>query len=241
MPPPPELAVRTRRTQPTRLEGFVDASFAFAITLVVISIGRVPSSVGEMLTALHGIPTFAVCFVLLARLWLSHRRFSRQYDLEDTPTLVLSLALVFLVLVYVYPLRMLYAQMFLALSGGWLSDGSVTPLKSFRELRAAYVVFGAGMASISVVFALLYRHALRRADAIGLDAGETPWTRMKHCDWSEQCAVCLASITLASWLPMTGILSASAPGLVYMASAVTRPLIARHFQRRWIRLDEGVA
>jgi len=53
--------LRTRRHQPTRLEGFVDASFAFAVTLLVISIGHVPGSVAEMLHALRGLPAFALC------------------------------------------------------------------------------------------------------------------------------------------------------------------------------------
>ena len=56
-----------RRHQPTRLEGFVDASFAFAVTLLMISIGHLPSSVPEMLHAMRGTPAFALCFLSLAR------------------------------------------------------------------------------------------------------------------------------------------------------------------------------
>lgn len=233
--------MRIRREQPTRLEGFVDASFAFAITLVVISIGRVPSTVAEMIAALHGLPTFAVCFLLLARIWLSHRNYSRYYDLEDGTVLVLSLVLVFVVLVYVYPLRMLFAQMFLGFSGGWLSDGSVTPLKSTAELRSAYVVFGLGLGAISVVFALLQRHALVRAREIGLDPGEVLWTRMKLCDWLEQLALCAVSIALACRLPMENMLTMTLPGFVYATSSVTRTLIARHFRRRLARLGAAAA
>lgn len=228
--------MRIRREQPTRLEGFVDASFAFAITLVVISIGSVPSTVAEMLAALRGVPTFAACFLLLVRIWLSHRNYSRYYDLEDATVLVLSSALVFVVLVYVYPLRMLFAQMFLGFSGGWLSDGSVAPLQSIDELRAAYVVFGLGLGAISVVFALLQRHALARAHEIGLGPGEVLWTRMKFCDWLEQLALCVVSIALACWLPMENLLAVTLPGFVYAASAVTRTLIARHFRRRLAQL-----
>ncbi|MBS0514164.1 MAG: DUF1211 domain-containing protein [Proteobacteria bacterium] len=222
MPGPLHDVMRIRRPQPTRLEGFVDASFAFAVTLVVISIGHVPASVEEMLTALHGVPTFAVCFLLISRIWLSHREWSRCYDLEDSTGVSLSLLLVFIVLFYVYPLRMLFAQMFLGFSGGGLSDGSVKQLVTVEELRAAYLVFGLGFAAISTVFVLLFRHALRHADAIGLACAERAYTRMKIGIWITQAALALASIALACCLPAL-VLAApgfgagifAAPGLVY--------------------------
>jgi uncharacterized membrane protein len=66
-----------RRHNPTRLEGFVNASFAFAVTLLVISIGHVPGSVPEMLRALRGLPAFALCLLAIARIWKSHRDWSR--------------------------------------------------------------------------------------------------------------------------------------------------------------------
>src|SRR5690242_2680306 len=36
---------RIRGSQPTRVDAFVDAAFAFAVTLLVIAIGHVPNSV----------------------------------------------------------------------------------------------------------------------------------------------------------------------------------------------------
>ncbi len=230
-----------RREGATRLEGFIDASFAFAITLVVISIGRVPTTVNEMLTALHGLPTFAVCFLLLVRIWLAHRDFGRFYDLDDTTTLRLSLLLVFVVLIYVYPLRMLFAQMFLGLSNGWLSDGDVVPLDTPEQLRMAYIVFALGLGAISLVFALLLRHALRQRDAIGLTTGEVLWTRMKIARWGMQFVLCLLSIALALCMPLRTPLSIAAPGLIYAASLFVQPWIERHFERRYARLGGAPA
>ncbi|MBN8887055.1 MAG: DUF1211 domain-containing protein [Rudaea sp.] len=223
MPTSPALknAMRIRRHQPSRLESFVDASFAFAITLVVIAVGHIPSSVPEMLRALHGLPTFAVCFLLLARIWLAHRNWSRYYDLEDTPTVTLSLALVFVVLVFVYPMRVLFAQALLGWSGNWLSDGSVAPLDTIDELRAAYTVFGCGFAAVAAIFVLLHAHALRCAERIGLDAGERIYTRMGMYDWIGHVAVCLLSIALARWLPMRNVFEFSLPGFVYVLTALT--------------------
>jgi uncharacterized membrane protein len=231
MPNALHSVMRIRRHQPTRLEGFVDASFAFAVTLVVISIGHVPSSVGEMLTALRGLPTFAVSFLLIARFWHSHREWSHWYDLEDTAAVALSLLLVFFVLIYVYPLRMLFAQMFLGMSGGELSDGSVQALDSVDELRAAYIVFGLGFAAISVLFVLLFRHALRHAAAIGLSPGERAYTRMKVDIWSVQFALAMLSIALAGWMPMRSVWAFSVPGLVYAMNILLGRLLRRRCRR----------
>jgi len=225
-----ESVMRVRRHQPTRLEGFVDASFAFAVTLVVISLGHVPGTVDEMLRALHGVPTFAACFLLLARVWLSHRNWSRHYDLEDATGITLSLALVFVVLVYVYPLRILFAEMFIGLSRGMLSDGSVAVMRSVEELRGAYTVFGLGLVALSSIFALLYRHALWQGDAIGLSAAERLYTRMRIAGWLDQIVLGCISVALATWLPMSGPLGYSLPGLVYWGA-----MFAGWFRRRFYR------
>jgi len=225
-----ESVMRVRRHQPTRLEGFVDASFAFAVTLVVISLGHVPGTVDEMLRALHGVPTFAACFLLLSRVWLSHRNWSRYYDLEDSTGITLSLALVFVVLVYVYPLRILFAEMFIGLSRGMLSDGSVGVLKTVDELRGAYTVFGLGLVALSSIFAQLYRHALRRADAIGLSEAERLYTRMRIAGWYDQIVLGCVSVALATWMPMSDPLGYSLPGLVYWFA-----MFAGWFRRRYYR------
>ncbi|MBS0590251.1 MAG: DUF1211 domain-containing protein [Proteobacteria bacterium] len=240
--------MRIRRQQPTRLEGFVDASFAFAVTLVVISIGHVPASVEEMLTALRGMPTFALCFLLIARIWLSHRQWSRHYDLEDSTCVRLSLLLVFIVLFYVYPLRMLFAQMFMGFSGGALADGSVKQLTTIEELSAAYLVFGLGLAAISMVFVLLFRHALRHADSIGLTPAERAVTRMKIGNWAIQMTLALISIALACCLPALidaapafGIWLYSAPGLIYATNVFFGRLQRARCRRAMASLYGGQA
>ena len=222
--------MRVRRHQPTRLEGFVDASFAFAVTLVVISLGHVPGTVDEMLRALHGVPTFAACFLLLSRVWLSHRNWSRHYDLEDPASTTLSLALVFVVLVYVYPLRILFGLMFIGLSRGRLSDGSIGGLQTVDELRGAYTVFGLGLVALSVIFVLLYRHAFRHADAIGLSDAERLYTRMRMAGWFDQIVLGCISVALATWMPMSGPLDYAVPGLIYWAA-----MFAGWFRRRYYR------
>lgn len=221
-----------RRHQPTRLEGFVDASFAFAVTLLVISIGRVPTKVADMLHALRGVPAFALCFLVIARIWKSHRDWSRYYDLDDPRALVLSLLLVFVVLVFVYPLRLLFALFFAWVSHGYLVDQPVTA--SAEDLRAAFIVYGVGFAAIAALFALLYRHALGCAAAIGLDAREVIATRMHVVIWAAFVLLAIASLLCAALLPFRNDqpLVYTIPGMIYAVSGPVAALVRRRYARR---------
>jgi uncharacterized membrane protein len=225
--------LRIRRQQPTRLEGFVDSAFAFAVTLIVISTGHAPTSVTEMLQSLRGLPTFGVCFLLIARFWASHRDWSRHYDLEDTESVTLSLLLVFLVLIYVYPLHLLFAFLFAGLSNSWLMDQNID-LHGTWELRAAYVVYGLGFLAIALVFAQLFRHALNRGNEIGLNAAERVVTQMRVALWLCTGAVSLLSVLLALLLPFDSLDTAvaSLPGQVYLLIFLVRPFLRRIYLRR---------
>src|SRR5450432_719408 len=225
--------LRVRRHQPTRLEGFIDSAFAFAVTLVVISTGHAPTSVSEMLQSLRGLPTFGACFLLIARFWASHRDWSRHYDLEDTTGVALSLLLVFLVLIYVYPLHLLFAFLFAGLSNSWLMDQNID-LYDAWQLRAAYIVYGVGFVAIALVFARLFQHALKHAAEIGLDAAERVVTQMRAALWLCSAAVALFSVLLALLLPFDSINTATAslPGEVYVLIFLVRPFLRRIYARR---------
>lgn len=229
----PNDVLRVRRHQPTRLEGFVDSAFAFAVTLIVISIGHVPDDVPQMLQALRGIPTFAVCFLLIARFWQMHRFWGRHYDIEDRTAVRLSLTLVFLVLVYVYPLRLLFSFTFGSMTDGWLVEKPVQ-LHAIDDMRAAYIVFGIGLASIAAVFALMFRHALKSAEAIGLSADEIIVTRARVAGWVSTMAVSLLSIALAALIPFSEQQPwlFAIPGCIYWLLMLTRPLMDRIAARR---------
>lgn len=239
-PASPDDVLRIRRHQPTRLEGFVDASFAFAVTLLVISIGHMPASVPEMLHALRGLPAFAASFLLIARIWLAHRDWSRHYDIEDSASIRLSLLLVFVVLIFVYPLRLLFALLFAWVSAGFLVDQPVG-MKDVEELRAAFEVYGVGFAIISALFASLYAHAARHAPAIGLDAREQLATRMHVAIWTALFVTALLSIASAALLPFHSDqpFVFTIPGALYAATGFTAPSIRRHFARRIAALGPG--
>jgi uncharacterized membrane protein len=223
----------TIRGAPTRTDAFVDAAFAFAVTLLVISIGHVPASVEELVQALRGLPAFAASFFVIARLWLAHRHWSRRYGIEDDYATRLSVALVFIVLVYVYPLRMV-AQLTLAgLSGGTLAETPVAAM-TFGELAALYIVFGVGYAAAALVLLLLHRHALASADALGLTRDERVRTETICWRWTAVIAIALVSVLLAIAMPIASAALRSfylAPGFVYLLLFVAFALLRRREQR----------
>lgn len=84
----------------TRIEIFSDAAFAFAVTMLVISLSSVPRNYDELLVAMKGVPAFAASFTVIMVLWVSHRRWSRRFGLDDGISTFLTLALIFIILVY---------------------------------------------------------------------------------------------------------------------------------------------
>ena len=225
---PDEGGFHVRGAQPTRIDGFVDAAFAFAVTLLVVSVGHVPSSVEELLQAMRGVPAFAASFFLIARFWQSHRRWSRCYGIEDAYSVRLSLTLVFVMLVYVYPLRMVATMTLAMLSGGTLAEQQVD-VRSVADLRALYATFAIGYGVFVVILALLYRHAMTLADAIGLSSGERVRTRNALARYWALAGVALLSLLLALLLPTASSsdLVYWLPGMAYLLIHPVTLLIAR--------------
>ena len=152
----------------TRLEAFVDAAFAFAVTLLVISVERIPDSIGALLQALKNVPAFAASFAMVAMFWYAHVRWSRRYRLGTVPAALLSLLLVFLVLVYVYPLRLLLGTFFGWITGGWLPM-PLSDANGPRPLAFMFVFYGLAFASMSACIGGLYVLAWRARGRLGLD------------------------------------------------------------------------
>ena len=164
---------RLRGEQVTRLETFVDAAFAFSLTLLVIFTNDLPQTAEELREALKRVPTFIACFAVLMMFWAAHNRWSRRVGLEDSKSTVLSLALVLVVMVYVYPLRMVMSSFLSLLSGGWLPhELGFDDDHAMRDLQTAFLVYSLGFGLLSWTLWRLNAHALRRADVLGLDRNE---------------------------------------------------------------------
>ena len=81
-----------REHESTRIEAFSDAMFAFAATLLVVSL-EVPRDFGELVSNLRGFLPFALSFAALYFIWVAHTNVFRRYALGDPFTLVVNGAL----------------------------------------------------------------------------------------------------------------------------------------------------
>lgn len=152
-----------------RLEAFSDAVFALAATLLVVSL-EVPSDYDELLEALGQFPAFGLAFAALISLWVGHRQFFAHHPLGDGWTVLINSVLLFIVLLYVYPLKLLaevLANRFL-----WTSTDEVERMDA-AEIRGLYVIFGAAVVATSIAMAGLYLRAWQTRDQrhLGSDAG----------------------------------------------------------------------
>jgi len=157
--------VITRRTHEiSRLEAFSDAVFAFALTLLVVSL-QVPKSYDELMNLMSGFPAFACCFGLLLWIWYEHNLFFRRYGLHDPYTVLLNGALLFVVMFYVYPLKFMFDSGFSQFIPG--ANQGALPMTP-TQLAHASAIYGLGFVALFVMFALLYWHAYRKRHDLGL-------------------------------------------------------------------------
>jgi hypothetical protein len=99
---------RLRGHQVTRIEALSDVVFGFALTLLGVS-AEVPKTFDQLLEIMREFPAFAICFAILISLWHEHYRFFRRYGLQDSRTIFLNGLLLFIVILYVYPLKFIFS------------------------------------------------------------------------------------------------------------------------------------
>lgn len=170
-----------RGARMTRLETFADAAFAFSTALLAISIDEVPSNYDELILALKSTPAFAASLLVILFFWHGHQRWSDRYGLEDTPSVYLTFGLILMVMVYVYPLKILMASGFGYLSGGWLP--SEFTFESFQQFRVLVSLYGGGFAVLCLVMAGLYLHAWRLREPLTMSAAERFDTLSEMVRW----------------------------------------------------------
>ena len=226
-----------RGDQVTRLEAFVDAAFAFAVTLLAISIDSVPANRDELILALKGVPAFACSFAVICLFWWQHNRWSRRYGLDDGPSTFISLIYVGLVLVYVYPLKSLFSSMWDWLSGGFLP--SSYQVQSLEDLRWMFAFYAVTFISLGLMLVLLDYRGWRQRDAIGLDGIERLALRREL--WTHAVTIGVGAASLLAALSMQNdrpVWTYSLPGVLYSLLTVNW-FVTVHFQRRIARLQQA--
>lgn len=140
--------IEWRNHEVLRIEAFTDAVFAFAITLLIVSL-EVPKSYHELIENLKGFIPFAICFVFIFQVWYTQNIFFRRFGLHDTWTVVLNGVLIFTVLFFVYPLKFMY----------FFFITSSVDIESIPQLKNVLLIYDIGFTFIYSLFAIMYWHA----------------------------------------------------------------------------------
>ena len=171
-----------------RLDAFTDAAFAFAVTLLVIGGSEAPDSYDALAAAVADVPTFAIGFAIIVMFWFAHVRWRHVRSEGDWLSALLSLLLIFLVLIYVQPLRAM------ARSLSSFLGGSGQPFVG--DLGGLFTLYGAGFVAMSLVTAGLFAEALRDG---GLGIRNRAAARGEMIVWLILAATGLASVALAAF------------------------------------------
>jgi uncharacterized membrane protein len=164
---------RWRSHEITRIEGFSDAVFGFAVTLLVVSL-EVPRTSTELLATMRGFGAFVATFVILTSIWRLQFTFFRRYGLEDKMTVTLNLILLFTVLFFVYPLKFLFGMMLADVHMRSMVETAhgLVPAVLPEHKKWIFIIFALGYTAVFSVFALLYRHAYKQRERLALNEFE---------------------------------------------------------------------
>ncbi|MET3979349.1 putative membrane protein [Mucilaginibacter sp. UYP25] len=191
--------IKWRSNEPSRLETFSDAVFGFALTLIIVSI-EVPKTFDDLVETMKGTLSFAACFALLFQIWNNQNVFFRRYGLKDPLTNLLNAILLFVVLIYAYPLKFLTVLLFS--DGQILHNGHMVDMIRDDQVKALLLVYGAGFVAIYLLFYLMYRNAAKHAAEIELNPRELYETNTVSGINLICILICLCAMVLTYLSPM---------------------------------------
>ena len=174
----------------SRLDGFSDVVFGFALTLLVVSL-EVPKSFEELHHLWGAFLPFGISFLLLMLIWYGHFTYFRRFGTHDAGTIWINGLLLFVVLFYVYPLKFLFLSAF----------GRAGALGSQRDMTEVVLLFSSGLAALYFLFAALYANAYRQREKLALTPVERFLTRNFIVEEAGTGCVGLLVATLSLVLP----------------------------------------
>src|SRR5437763_8755482 len=139
---------RLRGMQITRLETFIDAAFAFAITMLVIAAQQIPDDIETLLTAFKNVPVFVASIIVLGIFWRGHWLWSRRYGLEDGISIFISWAMIATILIYMYPLKAIFGSMWFLLNSVRVCH--TLGAHSESQMGSLFAVFAVGFTAIEM-------------------------------------------------------------------------------------------
>lgn len=226
---------RLRGMQMTRLETFIDAAFAFAISMLVIASQQIPDDIATLLAAFKNVPTFICSIAVLGIFWRGHWLWSRRYGLEDGTSILISWALIVTILIFIYPLKAIFGAMWYMLSNGEV--GRPFSLHTTEEqVRTIFAIYALGLIAISSEILLLYVRAWRLREVLRLNAREQLMTRGELTGWSIPVSVGTVSLVFSFTLPIEKIAWC---GWIYFLMAIVLRVHAFWHRRRLKAASSG--
>jgi Endosomal/lysosomal potassium channel TMEM175 len=195
---------RLRGIAMTRLETFIDAAFAFAISMLVIAAQQIPDNIQTLLAAFKNVPTFICSIAVLGIYWRGHWLWSRRFGLEDGVSILISWALIVTILIFIYPLKAIFGAMW-----NFLSNGQVGQPFSLHtteaQARTIFAIYALGLIAISAEILLLYLRAWQLREPLRLNSRERLMTRGELTGWSIPVSVGIVSLVFSFTLPIEKI------------------------------------
>jgi len=237
------------RDNSTRIEGLSDGVFALAIALLLIS-SKVPENFDELLVFVYDLVPFAICIIFIYWIWNAQVAFFKNYNLRDRKVVLLNLALLFLVLFYVYPLKFLMTWLtkyFSSLFGYFFIDSDyfnqqirgLNAIIPFGQLPWLMVIYGLGFVSVFMVFLLLYRHVHTQREVLALSERDRLDIRFSIKSYQIIVGVGVLSVVLALGLQWWSLgLAGFVSGVVYNLLWVFSIINGRRYRKAVQGLNE---
>ena len=145
----------SRTVAAKRLDAFVDSAFAFAVTILVVGTTGAMNSYDGLMATFAQVPAFALSLFIIVSFWWAHRQFSLIVQRGDKVNDALSMLIMFVILIYVFPVSFLMRALMHWVSDAALPGNGLLPF----QVRSIYLTFGAGFAILSGAYAIMYYRA----------------------------------------------------------------------------------
>ncbi len=185
-----------------RLDAFVDGAFAFSATLLAIGAAPAMESFDDVITRFSHVPAFGLSMLVIMSFWWAHRQLGNLVVHDDVISNAISIFIMFLVMIFVFPLGFLM-ESFLH----WLSDG-LLPGRGLNasEMTTIYLLFGAGYGLMSAAYALLYWHVLNSRVSLRVPNLLIPATKLRFKNWLLCIITAIISIILSETAPLESLI-----------------------------------
>jgi hypothetical protein len=170
-------------------------------------------------------------------IWQQHRLFFRRYGLDDRTVLISNTALLFIVLIFIFPLKFL--SLFLIRFFGFIFFGMENVFNTMIEgiqVPWLMVYYGIGALGILFVFSRFYKHAIRMRTEIGLSDEEQNITRYYYRLYLHLCFIPVISICFVLVFMNINVTIASiVSGMLYSLTGVVF-----FINQRWLKKVENI-